>query len=113
MTVSRDNRVFIMDRENNRCQIFDTDGSYLEEWSDIRGPNDAVVDQNDIMFIAEGVGSVLVTTLNGDVIDRWGKRGQNEGDFRGFPHGIWLDNQGDLYVAEVGEIHAIQKFARI
>jgi len=113
VTVSRDNRVFVMDRENNRCQIFDMDGSYLEEWSDIRGPNDAVVDQNDIMFIAEGVRSVLVTTLNGDVIDRWGKRGQDDGDFRGFPHGIWLDNQGDLCYVEVVEIHAIQKFARI
>ena len=56
VTVSRDNRVFIMDRENNRCQVFGTDGSYLEEWSDIRGPNDAVVDQNDIMFIGEGWG---------------------------------------------------------
>ena len=113
VTVSRDNRIFVMDRENNRCQIFDTDGSYLEEWSDIRGPNDAIVDQNDIMFIAEGVGSVLVTTLDGDVIDRWGKRGDDDGDFRGFPHGIWLDNQEDLYVAEVGATHAIQKFARI
>ena len=70
MTVSKNNRVFIIDRENNRCQIFDTGGSYLEEWSDIRGPNEAVVDQNDIMFIAEGVESVLITTLNGDVIDR-------------------------------------------
>ena len=65
------------------------------------------------MFIAEGVRSVLVTTLDGDVIDRWGKRGDDDGDFRGFPHGIWLDNQEDLYVAEVGATHAIQKFARI
>ncbi len=31
VTVSRNNRVFIMDRENNGCQVFDTDGSYLEK----------------------------------------------------------------------------------
>ena len=74
-----------MDRENNRCQIFDTDGSYLEKWSDIQGPNDAVVDQNDIMFVAEGVGSVLITTLNGDVIDRWGKRGRMRATSEDFP----------------------------
>ena len=65
------------------------------------------------MHIAEGIGSVLITTLGGEVIGRWGSRGEGPGNFRGFPHGIWIDNQGDMYISEVGTTKGLQKFARI
>ena len=92
---------------------FESDGNFINQWLDVRGPNDAVIDDDGIMHIAEGVGSVLITTLEGDVIGRWGSRGEETGNFRGFPHGIWIDNQGDIYVSEVGTTKGLQKFARI
>ena len=102
-----------MDRQKNRGQIFDADGIYMREWSDIRGPNDAVIIDDNIMVVAEGIGSILIITLEGEVIDRWGQRGEGLGEFRGYPHGIWIDNNQALYVAEVGENKALQKFVRI
>ena len=33
-------RVFICDRENDRIQLFDQEGNYLEQWSDFTGPGD-------------------------------------------------------------------------
>ena len=102
-----------MDRENNRCQIFDTDGNFIDEWKDVRGPNDAVIDDNEVMHIAEGIGSVLITTLKGEVIGRWGSKGEDSGNFRGSPHGIWIDSHGDMYISEVGTTKGLQKFARV
>ena len=113
VTVDNDKNVYIMDRQNNRCQIFDSDGIYIREWSDIRGPNDAVIIDDNIMVVAEGTGSILIITLEGEVIDRWGQRGEGLGEFKGYPHGIWIGNNQSLYVAEVGADKALQKFVRI
>jgi len=55
------------------------------------------------------VGSILTISLDGQVLDRWGQRGDNLGEFRGYPHGIWIDQNQDLYVAEVGADKALQK----
>ena len=113
VTVDSNDNVYIMDRENNRCQIFDIDGDFINEWKDVRGPNDAVIDDNEVMHIAEGIGSVLITTLKGEVIGRWGSKGEDPGNFRGSPHGIWIDKQGDMYISEVGTTKGLQKFARV
>ncbi len=113
VTVDNNKNVYIMDRQNNRCQIFDADGIYMREWSDIRGPNDAVIIDDNVMVVAEGTGSILIITLEGEVIDRWGQRGEELGEFRGYPHGIWIDNNQAIYVAEVGADKALQKFVRI
>ena len=113
ITVDRNGLSYVQDRENHRCQIFDAEGGYLTEWRDVRGPNDAVIDEDDVMHIAEGDGSILIVRLDGEVIGRWGSRGEGPGHWRGFPHGLWLDSRGDLYVAEVGAQKALQKFARV
>ena len=113
VSVDSNKNVYIMDRQNNRCQIFDADGRYMREWSDIKGPNDAVIIDDNIMVVAEGVGSILIISLEGEVLDRWGQRGETPGEFRGYPHGIWIDKNQDLYVAEVGADKALQKFVRI
>ena len=113
VTVDSDNKVYVMDRENNRCQIFDVDGNYLSEWANVPGPNDAIIDDDGVMHIATGHEGVHVMSLDGKLIGTWGHRGDGPGQFKGFPHGIWMDSEGSVYVAEVGAEGAIQKFARI
>ena len=113
VTVDSENKVYVMDRENNRCQIFDRDGKYLSEWANVPGPNDAIIDVDGIMHIATGHEGVHLMTLDGKLIGTWGQKGDGLGQFRGFPHGIWMDPEGSVYVAEVGAESAIQKFARI
>ena len=67
------------------------------------------------MHIAEAGGDagVLIVKLDGEVIGRWGERGDSPGQWKGHPHGLWIDKFGDMYVAEVGTQKAIQKFIRI
>ena len=113
ITVDRNDLSYVQDRENLRCQVFDPEGNYLTEWKDVQAPNDAVIDEDDVMHIAEGMGGILIVKLDGEVLGRWGEKGDNPGDWRGAPHGLWLDSRGDMYVAEVGAKKALQKFVRV
>jgi DNA-binding beta-propeller fold protein YncE len=110
LTVDKEDRVYVMDRSNDRVQVFDENGEYLSEWS-IPSPNSAVIDDENIMHSASG-GRVYLSTLDGKNIGAWGERGEEPWQFKGSPHGIWLDSQGDVYVAQVGAQNAINKYAR-
>ena len=106
-------QVYVMDRENGRVQVFTAQGEYMTEWNDVPGGNDAVIDGDGMMHIAAGQEGVFVKTLDGETVGSWGERGEEAGRFSGYPHGIWIDSQGDVYVAQVGAQLALDKFARI
>ena len=46
--VDRSNRVLVADRENDRVQLFDRDGRYLEEWGDFHHPMDIYEDASGV-----------------------------------------------------------------
>ena len=106
-------RVYVIDRENGRVQVFTADGEYVTEWNDVPGGNDAVMDDEGVMHIASGPGPIILKTLDGETVGTWGERGEEAGLFSGYPHGIWIDSQGDVYVAQVGAQLALDKFARV
>ena len=119
--VDRYDRVWVCDRQNWRIQIFDTDGHFLTEWTDLARPDTVFFDpQDDVVYIAEVEGQVSIYTFDGELIAKWGGAKRSEipgipGEFIGGPHGIWMDSHSDLYVGEV-EIkegfHRFQKFIR-
>ncbi len=108
-------RVLVLDREtNHRLQIFDVDGTFLGEWTDLEGPNDLYIDQEDKVYIAEGRHRISIFNLDGELLARWGEKGEAPGQFADSPHGIWVDSHGDIYVAEVPRLpDRLQKFARV
>lgn len=108
-------RVLVLDREtNHRLQIFDVEGTFLGEWTDLEGPNDLYIDQDDKVYVAEGRHRISVFNLDGELLARWGEKGEAPGQFADSPHGIWVDSQGDLYVAEVPRLpNRLQKFTRV
>lgn len=106
-------RVYVMDRENGRIQVFTATGEYVTEWNDVPGGNDAVIDEQGVIHIATGPGSIILKTLDGETLGSWGERGEEPGRFRGYPHGIWFDSNGDVYVAQVGAPLALDKFTRV
>lgn len=112
VTIGPDRRAYVMDRTNNRCQVFTLEGKYLTEWADVRGPNDAAIDPDGVMHIVSAPG-VELRTLDGKLVGRWGDKGPAPGQFANSPHGVWIDRHGDLYVAEVGGNNRLQKFARV
>lgn len=95
-------RVYVCDRENNRIQIFDTDGTYLSEWTDVQGPGDVHFRGDGVAYVIEQGGNraVGIWSLDGEVIARW--HGDDAAQVLGAVHGIWTDSAGNIYVAEIG-----------
>jgi DNA-binding beta-propeller fold protein YncE len=46
-------RLFVGDRENNRVQIFDQDGKFLQEWKQFGRPSGIFIDRNDMLYVAD------------------------------------------------------------
>ena len=120
--IDRKDRVWVVDRENRRIQIFDIQGNFLTQWTKLGRPTDMVIDDDDIVYVSELEQTVSIFTMDGELLTRWGSPGETgtEALFDS-PHAIAVDSQGAIYVGEVCFAHSkmnkgartIQKFARI
>jgi DNA-binding beta-propeller fold protein YncE len=100
--------VLVGDRENNRVQVFDSDGKFLAQWRGSGAPF-GLFPAGDRLFVADGRGNVVrVLDAKGKPVGRWGERGKGPGQFQ-MPHMLCVDSRGDVYVAEVTG-KRIQKF---
>ena len=105
--VHTDGRVFVADRENNRIQIFDPDGKFLDQWTGFSRPCDIYVDQDDVLFIPELDAFMSVVSIDGQLLARWS--GPNpEG-----AHAIWLDSRGDIYLNQNREGQRLLKYRKV
>ncbi len=114
--LDKDDRVWVCDRTNDRVQIFDTDGNYLEERTGLLKPDTIYFDPNDDVFYAAELDQrASVWSLDGHLLSHWGgaRRSDKPGEFNGCPHGIWADSHGDLYVGQVQVDDGLQKFRRL
>lgn len=107
-------RLLVIDRENSRIEVFNKEGDYLAEWTEVGAANDLVIDDREVVHLAEAAGHVALVDLDGHVLGRWGEKGDAPATFLEAPHGIWEDSHGDLYVCEVPFTRGrLQKFERI
>ncbi|HND51759.1 MAG TPA: peptidyl-alpha-hydroxyglycine alpha-amidating lyase family protein, partial [Pirellulaceae bacterium] len=96
-------RLIVGDRENDRIQVFSEQGEFLEQWPGF-APYGIVIDSQGRIFIADGrANQVLRLDDKGRVAERWGKKGKAAGEFD-LPHMLDFDSNGNLYVAEVGNM---------
>ena len=120
--VDRKDRVWVADRENRRIQIFDLQGNFLTQWTNLGRPTDVIIDDDDIVYVSELEQTVSIFTMEGKLLTRWGSPGEtNPEALFDAPHALAIDSHGDIYVGEVSFTHGkhnkgpktIQKFARI
>ncbi|HMH59476.1 MAG TPA: peptidyl-alpha-hydroxyglycine alpha-amidating lyase family protein [Galbitalea sp.] len=140
--VHTDGRVFVADRHNDRIQIFTPAGEYITEWTDVQRPQDIFI-QDGLVYVAElgwikGLvshrrgpileeepGRLSIFDLEGNLLSRWSDGDPTRPGYFIAPHGISVDDEGSIYLAEVtytigvsrgrapADAHTFQKFARI
>ena len=117
-------RLFVGDRSNNRIQILDKNGKFLEEWPQFSRPSGIYIDRNDMIYVADSEsGSV------GNGRDRTEKRGIRVGSIKdgkvialipdpnekatntSAAEGVAVDAAGNIYGAEVGP-RALKKYVK-
>jgi len=100
LVVDRNGRVIVGDRENDRIQVFDGNGRFLELWSGF-APFGLEFDQQGNLFVADGrANKILQLDSKGKVIASWGEEGADPGQFK-LPHMLAADAKGNLYVGEI------------
>jgi len=107
-------RLFVADRGNNRIQIFDQEGKFLEEWKQFSRPSGIYIDKHDVIYVADSESNRKTNP--------GGKRGirvgsAKDGKVTAFipdpepdpekvvtsgSEGVAADAQGNVYGAEVG-----------
>jgi streptogramin lyase len=108
----RTRRVFVNDRQNNRVQVFDANGAFLDQW-DFGGPPSDIhlflIARDGYLWAADrGTNKILKYSLDGEFLYSWGTWGTFPGGFWGV-HGMSVDEEGNFYVAEV-DAGRVQKF---
>ena len=122
IAVDGSGRVYIADRGNSRVQVFDGDGKFLSEWKsdeigrpwgvDITADGNVVVaDGGDLTNTAYDRNGALLMTTDGEVIERWGSYGSQDGQFY-WAHDIAAGADGAVYVTDVNVGMRVQKFVR-
>jgi len=107
--------IYVADGDNNRIQMFDLDGNFLNMFGvDQKTPGYfyfpegvAVIDNN--VFVAERNNDrIQKFNQDGTFLLSWGEKGTAEGQFSS-PVGITSDSSGNIYVVDSNN-HRIQKF---
>lgn len=109
--VDRKGRVLIADRENDRVQVFNQDGKFLNAWkTKLIGPAAFYVDADDVAYVPEHNGGFFsVLTLEGRPLARWGSEVSKS------CHGVAGDSHGDVYFVqrvEAGQPRRLVKYVR-
>lgn len=107
--------VYVADRESHRVQVFDGRGQYQGQWNNLHRPCSLFLGRGkctccyvgelgpglDVNIRAPNLGPrISVLDMDGKPLARFGELGEAPGQFLS-PHGLAVDQRGDIYVAEV------------
>ncbi|HSJ41588.1 MAG TPA: hypothetical protein VK955_11100, partial [Xanthobacteraceae bacterium] len=120
ITGSNDGKIYVADRRGNRVQVFDHQGKFLAEkviapatlssgsaFVPVLSP-DA---QQTWLYVADGTNHKVWILRRSDleIVGEFGRGGRQLGQVLR-PHGMSIDNQGNLYVGEASTGRRVQRF---
>lgn len=99
-------RIIVADAENSRIQVFDQSGKFLEQWTDFTSkPRGSMfITADDTLYVSHVDSESISIMKNGKVIESVTGVG-------GRPHGVTVDAQGNLYVANPAS-RSVKKIVR-
>jgi DNA-binding beta-propeller fold protein YncE len=109
IAISKDRRVFVVDRGHQRMQVFDENGKFLDMWP-LRSPHwpsnqgtlmvNHIITEDQFIWVGDAPTSRLIKfDLNGNYLYSWGVAGPQAGRLN-CSHGITTDQNGNLFLAD-------------
>jgi len=103
--------IYVADRNNQRIQVFDGDGTYIRESKHPGTPCGLFIGPDQHIWLAHGhAGQLIKLDLDGKVLGVTGKQGKALGQF-GEAHYITVSAKGDVYIADTLNWR-VQKFVK-
>jgi hypothetical protein len=91
----------VSDRANNRIQVFDENGKYLDQFPRITQPYHIRISDDQFLWAFSGpLDKLMKYDLNGHLLYAWGTHGTTPGLFWAV-HEFSVDSDGNFYTAEV------------
>ena len=118
--IDKENNIWVTDVGLHQIFKFNSDGTLLltlgkaqvpgNDKEHFSLPTDVAVSADGSFYVSDGYGNsrVVKFSKDGTYLFEWGKFGNKQGEFN-IPHGIDLDKNGNVYVAD-RENNRIQKF---
>lgn len=113
-------RVYVADRSNARVQVFDGQGNFLAQWRStelgrpysiaVSGDRAIVVDGGDQPEQGPDRSGAAEVDLNGRVLARFGRFGNQDGQFR-LTHDVAIGSDGSIFVVDAWG-QRVQRFIR-
>jgi DNA-binding beta-propeller fold protein YncE len=98
-------RVYVSDRENNRIQIFNTDGKFLKQWTHLGATQGIDITDKDEMFVMthrNNVENIVYDTLAGRIMKVDIETGKILGAMESPGHHLDVsDKTGDIFVGSL------------
>ena len=121
--LSNDGKVYVCDRVNNRIQVFEHSGKFVQEFrvEPATLANGSVWDMvlshdaaQKYLYVADGANGriYVLNRADGRQLSSFGRTGRMAGEFK-WVHNMAIDRQGNLYTSEVGYGRRVQKFALV
>jgi len=102
--------LWVMDRENQRIQVFGGDGTFVREMKYKGLPCSVAIGRDRVYMVNGFAGQLVALDLAGKVLAATGRPGKALGEF-GEAHFLAISPKGDLYVADSVN-GALVKFVR-
>ena len=105
IAIDTDGRIYVADRSNDRIQIFDASGGFLEQWTNFGTPWGLFV-KDGLLYCVDGSDKNVLLIANakdGKIIDRI------EGLHN--PTAVAVDSSGAIYIGEVNGA-SVRKFVK-
>ena len=95
--------VYVGDRENDRIQVFDGDGNFLKQFTNVGAPWAICITPgpNQVLYTSDSnPGQIYKLDLDGKILGVFGKAGKQLGQF-GWVHQIACPSENVLFVGEL------------
>jgi sugar lactone lactonase YvrE len=102
--------LWVADRENQRIQVFDQDGTFVRQMTYAGLPCSFAIGRKSVFMVNGFAGQLLKLDLDGRVLAAVGKPGTGLGEF-GEAHFVAVSPKGDIYVADAIN-GGVQKFLK-